>query len=469
MPFSVGPNPGSAPCLLLGLAAISCLACDQSAYLGQLPQQDVSIKSVQDHGPIASDIRATPSPGAIDLLFVIVNTPSMRGFQSMVAKQFPALVESLNAQLRGIPLDLHVGIITTDFDGWGYDIAICSFPPGPGNGILKLRPIDRDCGLKDNWIEFQTGHTNVLDKPKLSPLNQLYETFRCLAEPKNLKDLPSDSSGCTFQEPLEAARRALYTFEVDPEKEINPGQCQHQDRDSKGTTYCSCNPTCAHDYICGGATCRRFHRPEALLAIVFLSNEDDCSPQKSKFYSDAPHLSASNAELGPLSSFRCFEFGVTCDEDRGKDWKSKRQPGARAHCRPIQENPPSYTQHYLHEVEEYVDFFKNKVKSRFPDRVLVFAIAGTPKNSIHIREIAAGKWETEPACQIQHSDGTLMTAKAAYRLEGVVKRMGNHGFLNQQLILGERRDISDGICTENIRPSLEFMGHTIGGILSQEK
>jgi hypothetical protein len=53
-----------------------------------------------------------------------------------------------------------------------------------------------------------------------------------------------------------------------------------------------------------------FLRPGANLAVIVIGDEDDCSMR------DAPALlGPEGGELGPLQSFRCTRFGVTCDQD----------------------------------------------------------------------------------------------------------------------------------------------------------
>ncbi|MBA3500125.1 MAG: hypothetical protein H0T65_07125 [Deltaproteobacteria bacterium] len=48
-----------------------------------------------------------------------------------------------------------------------------------------------------------------------------------------------------------------------------------------------------------------FLRPDAKLGVIFLTDEDDCSAKSADLFSPDP-------TLGPLSSFRCTRFGVTC-------------------------------------------------------------------------------------------------------------------------------------------------------------
>ena len=57
-----------------------------------------------------------------------------------------------------------------------------------------------------------------------------------------------------------------------------------------------------------------FLRPDAYLAIVMITNEDDCSasPGFPLFDTDVEH-GPSTSQLGPPTNFRCNEFGHICD------------------------------------------------------------------------------------------------------------------------------------------------------------
>lgn len=66
-----------------------------------------------------------------------------------------------------------------------------------------------------------------------------------------------------------------------------------------------------------------FLRPDASLVLVVFANEDDCSAK------DKTLFDPNATSLGPLSSFRCFQHGITCDIN------NPLQPGPRNNCKPI--------------------------------------------------------------------------------------------------------------------------------------
>jgi hypothetical protein len=109
------------------------------------------------------------------------------------------------------------------------------------------------------------------------------EAFACSAQ--------VGTGGCGFESPLEAARWAL-----DPARKANPG----------------------------------FLRPDSLLALIFVTDEDDCSAKNPKLFD--PNQGGLNDPLGPLTSFRCFELGVDCQCGGGAC--SRTTVGVRHNCKP---------------------------------------------------------------------------------------------------------------------------------------
>ena len=125
--------------------------------------------------------------------------------------------------------------------------------------------------------------------------------------------------GCGFEQPFKAARMALST----------PG----------------------------------FLRDEALLLVVFVTDEDDCSSSDGTLFGDVSADACS--ELGPITSYRCFEHGVTC-----ADGKGSRELGERENCRPDETSP------YVESVARYAQYLK-KLKQQ-PAQTIIAGIYGKP-------------------------------------------------------------------------------------------
>src|SRR5690606_5215538 len=103
-----------------------------------------------------------------------------------------------------------------------------------------------------------------------------------------------------------------------------------------------------------------FLRQDAHLMVVFIQDEDDCSARDRSLFD--PGQDDRDAPLGELSTYRCFEFGTTCDSP-----SDERAVGPRQGCRP-DEDPA-----YLEPVATYVDFLRRLKDGR--NKVIVAAVA----------------------------------------------------------------------------------------------
>lgn len=235
----------------------------------------------------------------LDLLMIIDNSGSMEEEQDNMLSSIGGFFDHLSVPSVGLP-GLHLGVITTDI-GARNGIADCR---GDGdNGVLQ-RTGDNCVGPDGSFIEDIPGPGNQ----RITNYDgTLVDAFSCIAT--------LGTGGCGFEQTLEAMHRAL----------------NGQNPQNEG-----------------------FLRNDAVLGIFVLSDEDDCSTHNNIMFDNSN--SAEN-ELGPLSSFRCFEFGVTCDETE------LRQTGPRSNCRPRTDSP------YMHPITRYVDFLRS-LKTN-PDRMIV--------------------------------------------------------------------------------------------------
>ena len=355
----------------------------------------------------------------VDILFVIDNSGSMEQEQKNLAEQFPKLIDALATKKLGgkIP-NVRIGVVSTDLGAGNYNLPSCE-TSGGDQGKLQNRPQIAGCTAPSNpWINYNEGKTNVPGSGTKGAMAKVRDAFSCIAQ--------LGVQGCGYEQPLEAARRAL-----DRQVNVNPG----------------------------------FLRKDPLLAVIFITDEDDCSAQNQGVF-DPSHAGISDP-LGPLTSFRCFEFGVKCQCAGGSCDRSTM--GARKNCVPGGK--------YLHDVKRYVDFFKN-IK-RTPDgksnerRVIMAAIAG-PTSPVGVGT-SDGKPALKASCQ-----STLGMAVPAIRLKSVV-----HAFA-KQLTTQEVADIKAGtsnkpywkdssgafreenftsICNSNFASALERVGKSIVGAL----
>ena len=191
-----------------------------------------------------------------DVLLVVDSSASMAGKQ-----------ERLGAALQGsLPLlsawgSVHLAVVTTDLGAGGSAPAGCR----PGGDDAALSPVGAAAapgcpGVSDGAdylsIDFTTGASNVAG-------GDLGAALGCLPR--------VGTAGCAFEQPLEAAFRAL---------------------SRRGA---------------GGALAKGgFLRDDAVLVLVFVTDEDDCStPGETDLFDPA-----ATAAWGPLTSLRCARAGL---------------------------------------------------------------------------------------------------------------------------------------------------------------
>lgn len=285
-----------------------------------------------------------PPTEKVDALFVIDNSGSMAAKQAAIASQITSFISSLRSDTRGLP-DVHIGVTSTDLGTGVFSITHCDDPPGGDAGrlltntcatptgapyIVNVAPtgctIERDtsgqCTTHDctqSNCEEGTLETDAHGCPRCTNHQgePLEDVFSCISQLGTL--------GCGFEQPLEAMRKAL-----DPSNTHNAG----------------------------------FLRPDSVLAVFFLTDEDDCSASTPQLFD--PTQTAIDSPLGPLTSFRCFEFGVTCDINL------RTATGVRENCQPREDSGA-----LLYPISEYVSFLAGL---RDPGRIVVAAAAGPVQN-----------------------------------------------------------------------------------------
>lgn len=231
---------------------------------------------------------------AVDILFVIDNSGSMLAQQeALIASAGEALFAQLAAEVGGMP-DLHVAFVSTDLGVGPHVISGCWSEDGDGDkGRFQIGSID--CGVDGNFLtdldDGAGGRVRNFD-------GEIADAFACAAA--------LGTTGCGFEQPLESMRRAL--------DGSNP---ENDD----------------------------FLRDEAMLLVVILADEDDCSTADLAMLD--PYQNDIDGPLGMFNSFRCFEFGVVCDGD------DPRAFGDKSGCLPREDSA------YMHPVATYIEFLQN--------------------------------------------------------------------------------------------------------------
>jgi hypothetical protein len=199
----------------------------------------------------------------VDVVFVVDDSSSMAPAQARLAAGFPMFMDTLRALPGGAP-DLHVAVVSSDMGAGDGSIDGCA-----GNGKAgRFQFTPRGACTATN---LQPGATFIADASGVTNYTGAIEdVFRCIA--------PLGETGCGFEQPFAALTRALGADGSAPPTE-NQG----------------------------------FLRPDARLAIVLVTNEDDCTPRTGVALFDTAASATLASPLGPPTSFRCNEFGHVCD------------------------------------------------------------------------------------------------------------------------------------------------------------
>ncbi len=283
----------------------------------------------------------------VDLLFVIDDSGSMAEEQASLAEWAQDALFGVLEIDEGTPLNLHVAVVSTDMGAGPFDISSCE---GTGDQGVFQDEGDGVCATPSDpyIIDIDDGAGGRVT----NYTGTLAESFGCIAG--------LGVQGCGFEQPLEAMKRAL-----DGSNAANTG----------------------------------FLREDALLAVVLVSDEDDCSVSDTNLFD--PSQSELSDPLGPLTSFRCFEFGVVCDDD------DPRTPGAKQNCHSREDSA------YLTPVSEYADFLKSLKAD--PTMVVAAAITGTA-GPVEVTTSDDGNPTLAPSCS-----SMLGQAYPAVRLQEFVE------------------------------------------------
>lgn len=253
----------------------------------------------------------------LDLLFLIDDSNSMAPLQAKMRARMPDFMDVLKGLPGGLP-NLHVAVASSSL-GAGVFANVTGCAQSTSGNLEGLFQHKAGCGLND-------GETFIKSLPGMNGqrvenfTGDITNVFSCIAD--------LGQNGCGFEHQLESMRYALYrsTQPMDP----NYG----------------------------------FIRDTAYLAVVMLTNEDDCSVDPGSTLFD-PGMTTTADMLGGLQSYRCNEFGHKCTS------------GALPHTAPM--TPVTMTgctsndDGRLVKVKDYVDFMK---ALKPEDQILVAAIQG---------------------------------------------------------------------------------------------
>ena len=347
------------------LAALALAACgsDREVVVGEDYQRVLE--------PLARETRA------LDVLFVVDTSGSMLEEQRALVDAAGAQLFAQLAEDLGGPPDLHVAIVSTDVGVGVPGVPGC--PETSADGRFQIGGGAVGCGIDGSYLRDVARPDGSRDRNFTGTIT---EAFSCAAT--------LGTTGCGFEQPLEAVRRAL---------------------DGRYPEHAG------------------FLRADALLLVVFLTDEDDCSALD-------PQLYAAGGPLGPLSSFRCFEHGVVCEPD------DPRTPGTKAGCVPRDDSA------YLHPIATYAGFLG--ALKPVPGMVMLAGMYGPP-DTVEVGTAATGGPELRATCA---APGTGVEAAPAIRLDAVVQAFPS-------------RFVFESMCESGMSTRLARITRSTSGVMSR--
>ncbi len=191
------------------------------------------------------DIGPQTQASKLDVLFVVDNSVSMGDKQGVLGASVSGFVTQLTKSVK----DIHFGVITTSIGGHGG--TICPAATAHADDQAELLPAKRTGVPSYNASSFLSfdaaGKTGVADAAAVAA--DLQQTITAAGQ-----------DGCGYEAPLEA----MYRFLIDPEPPTSIKMVQS---------------TSTPDGINADLLKQRqaFLRPDSAVAIVILSDENDCS------------------------------------------------------------------------------------------------------------------------------------------------------------------------------------------------
>jgi hypothetical protein len=326
-----------------------------------------------------------PDPNKVDILFMVDNSNSMGEEQAVLREQMNTVIgELLSPSVPAAPVidDLHIGVVTSDMGTGGYTIQTCSNPMTGDNGVLQNRDHGviegceptysaGDCDRSEcPWLSHSPEHPDDGTDPSNPPI---WEDFGCVAT--------LGTGGCGFEQQLESSLAAL-TVQAGP-----------------------------------GMPNEGFLRPDSLLVVIYVTDEDDCSTGNAEMFNPA------REDYGTLN-VRC---ALNPDE--------------------------------LYPIDRYHDAFI-ELRGGAVDRVLVAAIAGVPIDGSwnpgdpieELRELQrvnpANPNELLPTC-----DTAMGRAYPPVRIAELAYSFGANGII-------------ESICRQDWTPALAMVTRSLQGRVS---
>ena len=339
-----------------------------ASLLAGCPDHTISKVTTVQSGAVTKEI---PVEADLDILFVIDNSASTADKQTVFAQNFPNFVAALDAFPGGRP-NLHIGVTSSSVSIGNSDVA-----------AFGMACVTGDDGELQNIARPMSGCSAAMGQPEmtgyyLSDIKNGSGSDRTVNYTDTLGTALSciaqlGTSGCGFEAQLEGMKRAL-----DGSNPHNAG----------------------------------FIRPGAYLAVIILTDEDDCSIKDSSIFN------LGSAASGP-GDFRCQPlYAYQCDQQI-----SPSQPGTYTNCKPASGNQSPY----LQDTTAYFNFLAG-IKD--PSQIVVATIAGDVTSTMvmtgPLTYPFAQTLALQPSCMAT-INGNEAIARPGVRLQDFTNQFGSRG------------------------------------------
>ena len=363
----------------------------------------------------ATTTRATPSK--VDLLFVVDNSSSMQGEQTALRAQIPALIRQLTQDPDHPVKDLHVGVVSTDMGIPGVEFPPSCHADGGDDGRLRHRPDTQAApSCEGDYPQYQSYDA------RYDNADQIADAVSCTAT--------LGLGGCGFEQPLESAFKALWPRADDTYRFISTT--------IEGTYGRGDVPEAE-----GGNLGFLRNDPDdpSLIAIVLLTDEEDCSVKTTE------HLKPNN-QLPEDSPYRQEDINLRCflHKEFQYDLKIRYLDGLRA-LRPGREDLVFFsviagvpTDLVDSAALQNVNFDDSASRERFYSAIL---------NDMRMQEQVdpatspgTGQGNLKPSCsRVVAGETTPSTAYPPRRLVELARQFGEQGFVQS-------------ICQDDLSPAV---------------
>jgi hypothetical protein len=334
----------------------------------------------------------------IDILFVLDNSPSNPYVEALI-QRFPSFAGTLGElPSKGAASSIHIGVVTTDL-GAAQSTASSNCRPGGDGG--KLQPKGRAAPVAclppsgKNFIDID----QIAGTDNLPSGQDLPTTFNCMASVGDF--------GCGFEHQLESAYKAL------------------------------------HDDIPAN---RGFLRPDGILVVYWVTDEDDCSAPP-----DTDLFDPNATQYGPLLSFRCTKYGVMCGDP--PMLPPDQSNGVLADCRAATADVGGK----LYDVQRYIDFFTKPGGAKANPSAVILASINAPAMPFSTR---LGNPQTYAPCN-GPVDGVTCVPLLNHSCSASAGFFGDPAVRLSQVLQAAPNHIENTLCATDYTPAMQAVADAI--------